>query len=94
MHATYLSAPRARAAVPGRVHAAVPGRIPRMLTAVLGPLAALGLLLCLQGCGTTAAATTSVTGPTPAAALRVFTRTPPRSGSRWPTTTNCWPCRC
>ena len=72
MHATYLSAPRARAAVPGRVHAAVPGRIPRMLTAVLGLLAALALLLSLQGCGTTAAATTSVTGPTPAAALRIF----------------------
>lgn len=69
MHATYLSAPRARAAVSGR--------IPRMLTAVLGPLAALGLLLSLPGCSTTAAATTAaattaVTGPTPAAALRVF----------------------
>ena len=65
MHATYLlSTPRARAAVCGR--------IPRMLTTVLGPLAALGLLLSLQGCGTTAAATTSVTGPTPAAALRIF----------------------
>ena len=43
-----------------------------MLTAVLGLLAALALLLSLQGCSTTAAATTSVTGPTPAAALRIF----------------------
>ena len=64
MHATNLSAPAARAAVSGR--------IPRMLMAVLGPLAALGLLLSLPGCGTTAAATTSVTGPTPAGALRIF----------------------
>jgi hypothetical protein len=64
MHATNLSAPPARAAVSRR--------IPRLLTAVLGPLAALGLLLSLQGCGTTAAATTSVTGPTPAGALQIF----------------------
>jgi hypothetical protein len=40
--------------------------------AVLGPLAALALLLSLQGCGTTASATTTVAGPTQASALKVF----------------------
>jgi hypothetical protein len=41
--------------------------------AILGPLAALGLLLSVQGCGTAASATTaSVTGPTPASALGVY----------------------
>ena len=46
--------------------------IPRVLVAVLGPLVALGLLLSVQGCSTPAAATTAVTGPTPASALAVF----------------------
>lgn len=47
--------------------------IPRALLAVLGPLVALGLLLSVQGCSSTASAgTTSVTGPTPARALAVF----------------------
>lgn len=47
--------------------------IPRALMAILGPLAALGLLLSVQGCGTAASATTaSVTGPTPASALGVY----------------------
>jgi hypothetical protein len=47
--------------------------IPRALMAILGPLTAFGLLLSLQGCGTTASATTaSVTGPTPASALGVY----------------------
>jgi hypothetical protein len=43
-----------------------------MVKVLLGPLAAIGLLLSLQGCGTTASATTSVTGPAPATAMRVF----------------------
>jgi hypothetical protein len=43
-----------------------------MVKILLGPLAAIGLLLPVQGCGTTASATTSVTGPTPATAMRVF----------------------
>ena len=46
--------------------------IPRALLAILGPLAALGLLLSVQGCSTPASAGTSVTGPTPASALGVF----------------------
>jgi len=46
--------------------------IPRALLAILGPLVALGLLLSVQGCSTTASAGTSVTGPTPASALGVF----------------------
>ena len=46
--------------------------IPRALVAILGPLMALGLLLSVQGCSTTAAAGTSVTGPTPASARGVF----------------------
>ena len=46
--------------------------IPTGLMAVLGPLAALALLLCVSGCGTTASATTTVAGPTPAGALKVF----------------------
>jgi hypothetical protein len=47
--------------------------IPRALMAILGPLTALGLLLSVQGCSTAASATTSsVTGPTPASALRVY----------------------
>lgn len=53
------------------MHATFNG-IPKALMAVLGPLAALGLLLSVQGCSTTASATTSVTGPTPASALGVF----------------------
>jgi hypothetical protein len=40
--------------------------------AIFGPLVALGLLLSVQGCSTTASATTSVPGPTPAKALKVF----------------------
>ena len=47
-------------------------RFPTALTAALGLLAALALLLSVQGCGTTADATTTVTGPTPASALKVF----------------------
>lgn len=46
--------------------------IPRVVMAILGPLAALGLLLSVQGCSTTASATTSVVGPTPASALAIF----------------------
>ncbi len=53
------------------MHATLTG-IPRALRAVLGSLAALGLLLSVQGCSTTASATTSVPGPTPASALGVF----------------------
>jgi hypothetical protein len=47
-------------------------RVPKALTAVLGLLAALALLLSVQGCTTAASATTTVTGPTPASALKVF----------------------
>ncbi|HEY1671459.1 MAG TPA: hypothetical protein VGG50_01990 [Streptosporangiaceae bacterium] len=47
-------------------------RFPTALTTALGLLAALALLLSVQGCGTTADATTTVTGPTPAKALEVF----------------------
>jgi hypothetical protein len=47
-------------------------RVPAKLKLVAGPLAALSLLLSVQGCGTDAAATTSPTGPTPAAAAQVF----------------------
>jgi hypothetical protein len=43
-----------------------------MVKVLLGPLVAIGLLLSVQGCGTTASATTSATGPTPATAMRVF----------------------
>jgi hypothetical protein len=47
-------------------------RVPKVLTAVLGPLAALSLLLSVQACSTTASATTTVTGPTQVSALKVF----------------------
>jgi hypothetical protein len=48
-------------------------RIPRAMLAVLGPLTALALLLSVQGCGTTAdATTTTAAGPTLASALKVF----------------------
>ena len=47
-------------------------RFPTALTAAFGLLAALALLLSVQGCGTVADATTTVTGPTPAKALEVF----------------------
>ena len=48
-------------------------RIPKALTAVSGSLAALALLLSVQGCSTTASATTTtVAGPTPASALKVL----------------------
>ncbi|HEY4462338.1 MAG TPA: hypothetical protein VGN41_06685 [Streptosporangiaceae bacterium] len=47
-------------------------RRPAPLKLVAGPLAALGLLLSVQGCGINAAATTSPIGPTPAAAAQVF----------------------
>ncbi len=47
-------------------------RFPTALTAAFGLLAALALLLSVQGCGTTADATTTATGPTPASALKVF----------------------
>jgi hypothetical protein len=47
-------------------------RIPKAMTAVAGSLTAVVLLLSVQGCGTTASATTTVAGPTPAAALKVF----------------------
>jgi len=53
------------------MNATFPG-IPRVVMAILGPLAALGLLLSVQGCSTMASATTSVVGPTPASALAVF----------------------
>jgi hypothetical protein len=46
--------------------------VPGMVKVLLGPLAVIGLLLSMQGCGTTASATTSFTGPTPATAMRVF----------------------
>jgi hypothetical protein len=47
-------------------------RIPRAMTAVAGSLTAVVLLLSVQGCGTTASATTTVAGPTRATALKVF----------------------
>ena len=47
--------------------------LPRALRVLLGPLAALGLLLSVQGCSTSAAATTTMTpGPTPASALQIY----------------------
>ena len=46
--------------------------LPRALRVLLGPLAALGLLLSVQGCSTSAAATTLTPGPTPASALQVY----------------------
>jgi hypothetical protein len=51
---------------------ATQNRIPKAMLAVLGPLTALALLLSVQGCGTTADATTTAAGPTHAAALKVF----------------------
>ena len=47
-------------------------RIPKAMMAVLGPVAALAVLLSVQGCGTMADATTTAAGPTPAAARSVF----------------------
>ena len=47
-------------------------RTPKAMLAVLGPLTALALLLSVQGCGTTADATTTAAGPTLATALKVF----------------------
>jgi hypothetical protein len=47
-------------------------RFPKALTAVSALLAALALVLSVQGCGTTASATTTVTGPNQAQALKVF----------------------
>jgi hypothetical protein len=47
-------------------------RIPRVMTAVAGSLTAAVLLLSVQGCGTTADATTAAAGPNPADALKVF----------------------
>jgi hypothetical protein len=52
--------------------AAMSPRVPAMLKLALGPLAALGLLVSVQGCGINAAATTEPIGPTPAAAKQVF----------------------
>ena len=46
--------------------------LPRALRVLLGPLAALGLLLSMQGCSTSAAATTLTPGPTPASALQIY----------------------
>jgi hypothetical protein len=46
--------------------------LPRALRVLLGPLAALGLLLSVQGCSTSAAATTFTPGPTPASALQIY----------------------
>jgi hypothetical protein len=46
--------------------------VPGIVKVLLGPLVAIGLLLSVQGCGSTASATTSATGPTPATAMRVF----------------------
>lgn len=43
-----------------------------MLKAVAGPLAALGLLLSVQGCGARASATTAEAAPTRAGALRAY----------------------
>lgn len=45
---------------------------PRMLKAVAGPLAALGLLMSLQACGAPASATTAQAGTTPASAMRTY----------------------
>ncbi|HWG15018.1 MAG TPA: hypothetical protein VG268_17250 [Streptosporangiaceae bacterium] len=42
------------------------------MMAIAGSLTAVVLLLSVQGCGTTADATTDAVGPTPAAALKVF----------------------
>src|ERR1700679_2571451 len=47
-------------------------RVPKALTAVAGLLTALALLLSVQGCGTTADATTTVTSLTHALALKEF----------------------
>jgi hypothetical protein len=47
-------------------------RFPKALTAVSGLLAALALVLSVQGCGTTASAGTTVPGPNQAKALKVF----------------------
>ena len=47
-------------------------RYPKALTAVSGLLAALALTISVQGCSTTASATTTVTGPNQASALKVF----------------------
>jgi hypothetical protein len=47
-------------------------RVPATVKLVLGPLAALGLLLSVQGCGTNASATTSTIGLTQATAMQVF----------------------
>ncbi|MGD0935010.1 MAG: hypothetical protein ABR922_10615 [Streptosporangiaceae bacterium] len=46
--------------------------LPRALRVLLGPLTALGLLLSVQGCSTSAAATTMTPGPTPASALQIY----------------------
>jgi len=51
---------------------ATASRLPRALRVLLGPLAALGLLLSVQGCSTSAAATTLTPGPTPASALQTY----------------------
>jgi len=51
---------------------ATASRLPRALRVLLGPLAALGLLLSVQGCSTSAAATTMTPGPTPASALQIY----------------------
>ncbi len=51
---------------------ATASRLPRALRVLLGPLAALGLLLSVQGCSTSAAATTLTPGPTPARALQIY----------------------
>ncbi len=47
-------------------------RFPKALTAVFGLVAALALAVSVQGCGTTASATTTITGPNQAQALKVF----------------------
>ncbi len=47
-------------------------RVPKAMLAALGPLTALALLLSVQGCGTTADATTTAAGPTLATAQKVF----------------------
>jgi hypothetical protein len=47
-------------------------RLPKALTAVSVLLAALALVLSVQGCSTTASATTTVSGPSQAKALKVF----------------------
>ncbi len=51
---------------------ATASRLPRALRVLLGPLAVLGLLLSVQGCSTSAAATTLTPGPTPASALQTY----------------------